>query len=224
MSGDGAQKERVEVDRAAGIADDGDVKLHPDFATAPPLSRGERRFFQRVSNVLRFTDFMTAMMVMATFLSAYATWRTAQVTNLLFTVAERPYMGVEEVTVDSIDKEFARVVVDCRNFGQVQATNGVGRIAVTVDGKALPNENTAADTDNFGIVSPTVPHRIFRFVPKSLYEEVREGRSRMIVHIEFDYRGPDQRQFCYEKLFSYDSRSADFIPNGGNDRCDGEIY
>lgn len=224
MRGDGAQQQQVEVDRAADFTDDGEVRLDPDFATAPTLSRGERRFFQRMSNVLRFTDFMTAMMVMATFLSAYATWRTAQVTNLLFTVAERPYMGVEDVTIDSVDKEFARVVVDCRNFGQVQATNGVGRIAVFVDGKALPNANAAADTDNFGIVSPTVPHRVFRFVPKGLYEEVREGQARMIVHVEFDYRGPDQRQFCYDKLFSYDTRSANFIPNGGNDQCNGQIY
>jgi hypothetical protein len=116
------------------------------------------------------------------------------------------------------------VVVDCRNFGHVSATGGVARVGVTIDGKTLPKETTAAETENIGIVSPTVPHRIFRFVPKSLYDEVRAGRSRMIVHVVFDYRGPDQRQFCYSEMMSYDRRSADFVPSGGTDQCDGRVY
>jgi len=46
----------------------------------------------------------------------------------------------------------------------------------------------------------------------------------MIVHVKFNFRGPDDRQFCYSKLYSYDSRLAVFITAGGSEQCDGEIY
>jgi hypothetical protein len=195
-----------------------------DLDVPAEVSPGERWAFRRLTQILRFTDFMTLMMVVATGFSAFATWRTAQVTNLLFSVAERPYMGVEQVTVDGTDGQFARVVVDCRNFGQVQATGGVAQIGVTVDGKPLPQTSRVSEIQNIGIVSPTVPHRIFHFVPIDLFNQVRAARARMIVNVNFTYRGPDQRPFCYSKLFSYDSRSADFIPTGGTDKCSGEVY
>jgi hypothetical protein len=223
MSGDDAPQERA-VEEATSIADDGGVKLEQDFANAPSLSRGERRFFQRLFNVLQITDFMTAMMVVATFFSAYATWRTAQVTNLLFSVAERPYIGVERTSIDSVDANFARLVIDCRNFGQVQATGGVARVAVVIDGKRLPESQGELATENIGVVSPTVPHQIFRFIPIDLYNKVRDGEARMIVHTSFNYRSPDDREFCYSELMTYDRRSMGFVPSGGNDRCDGEIY
>jgi hypothetical protein len=206
-----------------GSAND-DVKLEPNFATAPRFSRGERKVVQRLSDILRFTDFMTAMMVIATIFSAYATWRTARVTDLLFTIAERPYIGAARVAIDSVDSEFARLVIDCRNFGQVSATAGVGRVNVFIDGKLLPKATGGVAVENIGIVSPTVPHLLFRFVPISLFNPVRDGRSKMVVRIAFDYRGPDQRQFCYKELMTYDRRLASFVPSGGDDRCDSEIY
>jgi hypothetical protein len=221
MADDQVPKRQPSVSSADAAA--GELGLEPDFAAAPSASRGERRALQRLYNVLRFNDFMTVMMVAATAFSAFATWRTARVTNLLFAVGERPYIGVEQVTVDTIEADFARVVVDCRNFGHVAATGGVARVGVRIDGKTLPTETTA-QTENIGIVSPTVPHRIFRFVPKVLYDQVREGRSRMIVHVLFNYLGPDRRQFCYSELMSYDKRSASFISNGGSDQCDGQVY
>ena len=222
MTDDDAQK-RQAAPNGVGSAND-EAALEQDFARAPGLSRGERRVFQRLSDVLRFTDFMTAMMVIATAFSAFATWRTARVTDLLFTIAERPYIGAEGVVVDAIDADFARLVIDCRNFGQVSATGGVARVGVVIDGKSLPKEPGASAIENIGIVSPTVPHLIFRFVPMGLFSRVRDGRSRMIVHISFDYRGPDQRQFCYSELMTYDRRLAGFVPSGGSDQCDGEIY
>jgi hypothetical protein len=224
MSGDGAQQGRADVDETTSIADESDVKLEQDFANAPSLSRGERRFFQRLFNVLQITDFMTAMMVVATFFSAYATWRTAQVTNLLFSVAERPYIGVERTWIDSMDANFARLVIDCRNFGQVQATGGVARVTVVIDGKRLPQTHGGLATENIGVVSPTVPHQIFRFIPIDIFNKVRDGEARMIVHTAFNYRSPDDREFCYSELMTYDRRLAGFVPSGGNDRCDGEIY
>ncbi len=198
--------------------------LDPDFATAPGILRDERTVIRRLSNVLRFNDFMTMMMVVATAFSAFATWRTAHVTNLLFSVAERPYIGVQEVTIDTIDANFARLVADCRNYGNVPANGAVMRVGVIIDGKPLAGSMLAAATENIGIVSPTVPHRIFRYVPRAMFDAVRVGRSRMIVRVLSNYRGPDERQFCYSKMLTYDPRSNDFIPNGGNDQCDGQVY
>ena len=133
MAEDEAQTRQAEP-ISTGPAND-DVKLEQDFANAPGFSRGERKVVQRLSDVLRFTDFMTAMMVVATIFSAFATWRTARVTDLLFTIAERPYIGVERVAVDSVDAEFARLMIDCRNFGQAggikqsSSAQGAGRTA-----------------------------------------------------------------------------------------------
>ena len=222
MADDRASSRQAAASGADGTTSGASVE--PDFATAAGLARDERTVVRRLSKVLRFNDFMTVMMVVATIFSAFATWRTAQVTNLLFAIAERPYIGVERVTVDSIDADFARVMVDCRNFGNVSANDGVAQVSVTIDDKALPENSSTAGIRNIGVVSPTVPHRIFRFVPKALYEQVREGRSRMIVHIVFNYRGPDQRQFCYSELMSYDRRSTDFISTGGSNRCDGQVF
>lgn len=216
--------EQVQAELIDTASADNDAKLEPDFAGAPGLSRGERKVVQRLSDVLRFNDFMTAMMVIATIFSAYATWRTAHVTSLLFTIAERPYIGVARVAIDSIDAEFARLVIDCRNFGQVSATGGVGRVSVFIDGKLLPKAIGGVAIENVGIISPTVPHLLFRFVPISLFNAVRDGHSKMIVRIAFDYRGPDQRQFCYKELMTYDRRLASFVPSGGDDHCGEEIY
>jgi hypothetical protein len=222
MAEDETQMRRAEA-FSAGPAND-DLKLEQDFANAPGFTRGERTIVQRLFEVLRFTDFMTAMMVVATIFSAYATWRTARVTDLLFSIAERPYIGAARVAVDSIDAEFARLIIDCRNFGQVSATDGVARVSVFIDGKLLPRAIGGPAIENIGIVSPTVPHPIFRFVPIDLFGPVRDGHSKMIVHIAFDYRGPDQRQFCYSELMTYDRRLASFVPSGGNDHCGAEIY
>src|SRR6266849_3870448 len=73
------------------------------------LTRGERSLIRRFSEALRFADFMALLMVAATAFSAFATWRTAQVTNLLFSIAERPYIGVQRTTFDSIGADAARV-------------------------------------------------------------------------------------------------------------------
>jgi uncharacterized protein YggT (Ycf19 family) len=200
------------------------IAVEPDFAAAAALSRSERGIVQRLSKVLRFNDFMTFMMVIATALSAFATWRTAEVTNLLFSVAERPYIGIEKVSLDGTFGDFARVAIDCRNFGNVSATRGVARVTIKIDGKELPQETDANATNNIGMVSPSVPQLIFRFIPIDLYRKVSSGQSRMVVHVLFTYRGPDRREFCYDQLMTYDQRSASFISSGGTDRCGGRNY
>jgi len=67
-----------QAERISATPADDDPKLEQDFARAPGLSRGERKVVQRLADVLRFNDFMTVMMVIATALSAFATWRTAR--------------------------------------------------------------------------------------------------------------------------------------------------
>lgn len=223
MGEDNLPNRRQRADSGTGAVI-GESAIEPDFATAAGIARDERTVVRRLSNVLRFNDFMTVMMVVATAFSAFATWRTAHVTNLLFSVAERPYIGVQGVSIDSIDADFARVVVDCRNFGNVSAKGAVVRVRVTIDGKDPPNTTLVAETENIGIVSPTVPHRIFRYIPKNLFDQVIEGRSRMVVRVLSTYLGPDDRPFCYNELLSYDRRSGDFIPNGGNDQCSGQVF
>ena len=79
---------KKETDSSQSVNSESDII--EDFATAPGIPRRERLAFRRLSDVLRFTDFMTFMMVVATAFSAFATWRSARVTSLLFAVAERP--------------------------------------------------------------------------------------------------------------------------------------
>ncbi len=203
--------------------------LDMDFADGPGLTRGERTLVSRLANVLRFNDFMTLLMVMATAFSAFSTWRTAKVTGLLYSVAERPYLGVLDVRFENsaaapIQDHDMHLVVDCRNFGHVQATDGVARVRVMIDGRVLPHQPGSLAVNNIGMVSPNAPHLLFRFIPLNVYQAVRAGKSRMVVQTIVNYRGPGGRAFCYNELTTYEPHSDRFIASGGNDRCDGEIY
>jgi hypothetical protein len=109
-------------------------------------------------------------------------------------------MGFDEVTINVIDDGFTRVVVGSRNFGRVQAAGAVARISVVIDGKPMQHTSTVAETENIGIVSQTVPYRLRRFVQNNLYEAARSGRSRLVVRVEFNYQGPDQRLFLQQQI------------------------
>jgi hypothetical protein len=79
----------------------------PDEATQNPqadsLTVTERSLVRRLSRALRFADLMALLMVAATGLSAFATWRTAEMTNRIFAVAERPYVGIQHVSLEAFD-------------------------------------------------------------------------------------------------------------------------
>jgi hypothetical protein len=186
------------------------------------LTRGERSLIRRFSEVLRFADFMAVLMVAATAFSAFATWRTAQVTNLLFSIAERPYIGIQRTTFDSIGADAARLTIDFRNFGQVSATDGVATIRLLVDG--TPLERGTAATINVGMVSPTVPHLYSSYVPADIYRKILDGKARLVVQTSITYRGPDGRQFCYHESNTYDHRANAFGPSGGSDKCSDATY
>jgi hypothetical protein len=185
------------------------------------LTRGERSLIRRFSEALRFADFMAVLMVAATAFSAFATWRTAQVTNLLFSIAERPYIGIERMTFDSIGSDAARLTIDFRNFGQVSATDGVATIRELVDGTPLERGTAAVKV---GMVSPTVPHFYFSYVPAGIYQRILQGKARLVVQTSITYRGPDGRQFCYHESNTYERRANVFSPSGGSDKCGDAIY
>ena len=165
------------------------------------------------------------MMVFATAFSAFATWRTASITNTLVAIAERPYVGIQRVSFDATNADGSgRVLIDCRNFGNVSGTDGVVRIRLVIDGKNLPSTTGPSATVNVGMFAPSVPQVFFRFIPAAKYKAVLDGTSLLITHIAINYRGPDQREFCYSQLMTYDHRAGAFSSTGGSDRCDGEIY
>src|SRR5215471_11422147 len=65
--------------------------------------RWERAEERRVSHAIRLTDLLAVLMVIATGFSAFATWRTAQVTSLVFAIADRPFMGVAKLDFEATD-------------------------------------------------------------------------------------------------------------------------
>jgi hypothetical protein len=200
---------------------DNDSVTDVDGVESGSLTRGERSLIRRFSEVLQFADFMAVLMVAATAFSAFATWRTAQVTNLLFSIAERPYIGIERMTFDSIGSDAARLTIDFRNFGQVSATDGVATITELVDGTRLERGTAAVKV---GMVSPTVPHFYFSYVPAGIYQKILQGKARLVVQTSVTYRGPDGRQFCYYESNTYDHRANVFSPSGGSDKCSDAIY
>jgi len=88
-----------------------------------------------------------------------------------------------------VDANFARLVIDCRNFGQVQATGGVARVTVVIDGKRLPQIHGGLRHGEYRrLVSPTRSAIRFFGHPIDIYSKVRDGESRVIVHTSFNYR------------------------------------
>jgi hypothetical protein len=199
-------------------------RLDDEAANDRGLTRGERSVVQRVSEALKVADLLGFLMVAATLMSAFATWRMASITGMLFVVAERPYVGIQEISLDPVRANMARLRVDFRNFGHVSATDGVARVWILIDGKELKHQRGGATTINVGMVSPSVPHLSYRFVPQNVYDAVMDGRAKMVVQCEIIYRGPDQREFCYHELLTYDDQAGAFVSTGGNDHCGSAIY
>ncbi len=188
------------------------------------LSRSERSLVLRLSSALRFADFMALLMVAATAFSAFSTWRTAQLMNSVFVVSERPYLGINHISFDSVDSDVARIAIDCRNFGHVSASDGATQIRLLLDGQPLRGKELRDSVANLGIVSPSVPHIFYRFIPVDVYHRLRSGAAKLVIDVLMTYRGPDQREFCYNEIMTYDRRTDTFNASGGGDRCDGQIF
>jgi hypothetical protein len=177
-----------------------------------------RKLLRTVTSALQITDLIALMMVFATALSAYATWKTAELTNEILLTSQRPYIGVESVNL--IDAASPKVVADVRNFGSVQAEHAVIGIVLRVDGKTLPLDSEPQQQRAPVVLSPAVPHRFYRHISSDTYRDAVQGKANLVVEIQVRYRGPRGDEHCYMTRDSYDPIDDVFYPLGGSLSCD----
>lgn len=198
-------------------------------ALQPPatehLTPAEKSLMRRLTEVLRFADFMALLMVAATAFSAYAAWRTAEVTSHIFALEERPFIGIERVTFEQGDTPNPRAVVEYRNFGKIPASGAIIAVIALADGrrvKELPNEMSSISA---GVLSPSVPHFFYRYFPVDIYKAIVVGKASLMLDVRAEYKGNGGEAFCYTERVVFDYRSAGFRPAGGTDRCErSDIY
>jgi hypothetical protein len=188
--------------------------------------RRERSQLIGVASALRFADFVALLMVFATAFAGYAAWRTAQVTALVFAVSDRPFLGIQQVGFEATDSANPRVTIEYRNFGKIPAVDSLVTVHLLVDGKRVKTSDGEMSTVETGIVSPTVPHFFYAFLPADAYRGIMSGKDTMQVQVRIVYQGAEKaRQYCYSERVVYDYRSASFRLGGGSDHCgEGEVF
>jgi hypothetical protein len=187
--------------------------------------RRDESQIRRLSEVLRFADLMAVMMVLATVFSAYATWRTASVTSQVFAIADRPFLGVQQVHFEALDSPHPMIAVDLRNFGQLPALDAIANVHALVEGKVIKTPTGEMSSIDAGIVPPNVPYFVYAYLTPDLYQQVTSGKSNLQVHVTLMYKGPRQQaEYCYFERIIYDYRSASFRMAGGNDRCGSDVF
>jgi len=189
------------------------------------IIRTERSILARLAQAIKLADFMAILMVLATFFSAYATWRTALVTSTIFAVADRPFIGVQQVAFSGTDPQHPVISVNFRNFGSIPALDTIISVHAVVDGKVVRLPAGTMSEMDAGIVSPNVPHDFYVFIPPEKYQAVAAGKSNLQVHVKVLYKGPaHQVQLCYFERFAYDLRVNVFMASGGTDICGTEVF
>ena len=189
------------------------------------IIRTERSLLARLAQALKLADFMAILMVLATFFSAYATWRTALVTSTIFAVADRPFIGVQQVVFAGTDTQHPMISVNFRNFGSIPALDTIVSVHAVVDGKVVRLPAGTMSEMDAGIVSPNVPHDFYIFIPPERYQAVAAGKSNLQVHVKVLYKGPAHlTQLCYFERFAYDLRVNVFMASGGTDKCGTDIF
>ncbi len=185
------------------------------------LLRAQQSQLRRIAQVVRFADFMAILMVVATAFSAYATWKTAQVTARIFAVSDRPFIGVQSVAFEQTNTEMSAVVVDFRNFGHIPAGGALIHVRALVDGRAIKPHGGEMAMAEQGNVSPGVPHFFNAYVKSDDYQKIVSGKARLMVDVRIEYKDPDMvARYCYFEKIIYDYRSASFRHAGGTDKCD----
>lgn len=188
-------------------------------------TRSDRSQLARLSQAIKLADFMAILMVLATIFSAYATWRTAEVTSLVFAVAYRPVLGVEKVAFEALDPSRPMIEVDFRNFSEIAALDAVVSVRAVVDGKVVKPPAGEISEMDAGIISPTVPHIFHAYLTPDLYQAVTAGKSNLQVRVRMLYKGPTHvAQYCYFERLEYDYRAQVFNSAGGSDRCSSEVF
>jgi hypothetical protein len=182
-------------------------------AQAREILRTERR-------ILTVADFMALMMVAATAFTALATWRTYKVSELIFAIQDRPFLGVEKVTFERTDSPEPAIVVDFRNFGPIPADGAIVAVTALLEGKPIPPRDGEGTAGDQGTVSPGVPHFFYVFMQSDEYKRVVAGAAHLMVRVSMEYKGPAlDRRFCYTKKLFYDSHTGTFRPAGGTSVC-----
>jgi hypothetical protein len=179
------------------------------------LTGAERSLLSRLNRAVRTADLMAVLMVLATAMSAFATWRSARISNLIFLVAERPYIGVERVSLEHLQRGGARIVIDYRNFGHIPAADTSVSAAIITDDEPAAGQ---AGSDA-GVISPAVEHHLYSYLSEDFFRAVAGGRAKLAVRVKATYRGPSGDRFCYLERFAYDQRSEWFSAAGGSDKC-----
>lgn len=189
------------------------------------IIRTERSMLARLGQALNLADFMAILMVLATFFSAYATWRTAMLTSTIFAVADRPFLGVQRVSFEGTDTQHPTILVNYKNFGSIPALDAIVSVQAVLDGKPVQPGPDAMSSMDAGILSPTAPHYFYATVTSDQYRAVAAGKANLQVRVRFLYKGPaHQAQLCYFERFVYDSHVNLFQASGGNDRCGTEVF
>ncbi len=192
----------------------------------PPEDLGEirgaatRKLLKTIIGTLEITNVMAMMMMFATSFSAYATWKTAQVTNEILLTSQRPYVGTESVKFDNVGSANPRVVADLRNFGTVQAENALISIRLRVDGTPVPGGSEPQQQLDPVVLSPSVPHPFYRHIAADTYRDATQGKVHLVVEVRVHYSGPRGDEHCYLTRVAYDHIDGIFYSQGGSLSCD----
>ena len=191
------------------------IEFPNDDSAARSLSGRERRNLGKIAEYLQFADLIALLMVVSTAFTAVATWRTATIARALYLAAERPYIGVTSVALDTSHPNDLRVHVIYQNFGHVSADDVLMRFQLIIDGRHVAGRHERLDA---GIISPEVPHRFYLHIPNSAYNSIVRGHSTMIVEVTGSYSG-GQTPLCYLERFRYVPDDNSFEVAGGSPRC-----
>jgi hypothetical protein len=184
------------------------------------LEAERREFLRAERRMLTAADVMAVLMVMATAMTAFATWRTYRISDLVLQVSERPFLGVQQVIFERTNTAQPIIVVDFRNFGSVPTDTTSVRVTTLLDGKQIPPRDGEMADSNQGVVTPGVPHFVYVFLQKEEYERSVSGASQLIVQVSMVYKGPALgRTFCLTKKVFYDYHIGVFRPDGGTSEC-----
>jgi hypothetical protein len=177
-----------------------------------------REILGTIASTLQAADLIAVMMVFVAAMSAYATWKTTQITNETLLTSQRPYIGTQSINL--IAATSPRLVVELRNFGSVQAEHAMISVVLIVNGKALPLDSEPQRQQSLVVLSPGVPHRFYRHLSTDIYQDAVQGKADLVVEIEVRYRGPRGDEHCYLARDRFDPIDAFFYPQRGSLSCD----
>jgi hypothetical protein len=159
-----------------------------------------REILRTQRRILTVADFMALLMVAATAFTALATWRTYKVSELIFAISDRPFIGVQQVTFERTDTAEPAIVVDFRNFGPIPADAAIVSVTALLDGRPVPARDGEMTSLDQGVVSPEIPHFFYVFLLQTEYKRAVSGAARLMVRVSIEYKGPAlDRRFCYKK-------------------------